>query len=742
MTNKNIIQFWGILCSESDFQKAFSCAKRIWICSPDQKIYNVSEKIQQLIVNILQFTQEKKVEIHSFSDYQALLSFSQNEDIISQISKISPEDFAIMKEIISQLKIYHFKYLEELNSGNLDIIIHKNHTNCDFWSYLEKTKWEIQNSFLVSILKTLDYLHQRFHNNLLEKYQQMKYAHDADLVLHIERNVTDLLKVIEIYEGIFEFIDFFNLHLFHKEIIESSHLVEFRWDIQNGWPVSFVSANVEKILGYSVDDFLKKNIKYEDIIFQEDLGKVKAECDMFFKEQRWFYEQNYRVKRKNGSIIHVNDKTKAKYDKNWNLIELTWFIYDTTQIIELSDELSMRLIQLELAYYTDKKTWLPNLENLKEKIVNNKERNLFLIKIKKFSKINSFFWYEVWDHILQKIVDYISKISSSVQGELYRTWQMEFAILTDNQQELKETIISSDFRFNVSYENILHIPIEISVWYAKWKWFIYDKALEALYESKKTGELVEYSEDLDNKLKEKISSNLFWNTELKNAILRWWVKVFYQGIHDNTTGVIYKYEALVRVEKDGKIFTPNLFLDVALESWMITSITKIVLEQVVEKISHTGVSISVNISEQDLLSKDFYEYLTKLISQYHIDPQKLTIEVLETITKIDDFFHVIKKIKSLGIKISIDDFWTGYSNFSRLIQLKTDFLKIDGSLIQWISQSKEKANTVRAIVDIAHINGSKVVAEFVDNHEDQKVLELLQVDYSQGYLFSKPSAEI
>ena len=142
----------------------------------------------------------------------------------------------------------------------------------------------------------------------------------------------------------------------------------------------------------------------------------------------------------------------------------------------------------------------------------------------------------------------------------------------------------------------------------------------------------------------------------------------------------------------------------------------------------------------------------KLILFYRDEDEGLkqkTKHNLYTIQKIKyaienfhEIIHFIYEAKKLGCRIAIDDFGTGYSNFSYLIKLDIDFLKIDGSLIRDIHINEVNFMMVDTMVSFAHKMGYKVVAEFVDNPEVQAKLEALHVNFSQGYLFSKPMSMI
>lgn len=152
---------------------------------------------------------------------------------------------------------------------------------------------------------------------------------------------------------------------------------------------------------------------------------------------------------------------------------------------------------------------------------------------------------------------------------------------------------------------------------------------------------------------------------------------------------------------------------------------------------------SINLSVLDILEPRTTTYIFEMLKQYGIG-ERVIFEIVES-ESIDNFESIvafIDKVKSYGCKIAIDDFGTGYSNFEYLIKLRADYLKIDGSLIKNLDKDKNALLVVSTIVEFSKKLGMKTVAEFVENREIFDIVRELGVDYSQGYYFSEPVAQI
>ena len=196
-------------------------------------------------------------------------------------------------------------------------------------------------------------------------------------------------------------------------------------------------------------------------------------------------------------------------------------------------------------------------------------------------------------------------------------------------------------------------------------------------------------------------------------------------------------------EEDGTYLSPYFFLEQAKKTRLYEKLTKIIIEKSFAYLADKEVDFTINLTKGDILSTSVKACLFEALSRYDC-AKRVILEIVES-EGIDNFEEIatfIREVKAVGCRIAIDDFGTGYSNFSYLPRLNVDFIKIDGSLIQEIDINPIKAMTVETIVSFAHKMQYQIVAEFVDKERIQTILEMLHVDFSQGYLFSQPDATI
>ena len=229
---------------------------------------------------------------------------------------------------------------------------------------------------------------------------------------------------------------------------------------------------------------------------------------------------------------------------------------------------------------------------------------------------------------------------------------------------------------------------------------------------------------------------------VKKAINSSKIISYFQPIVDNKTQEIVKYESLVRlIDEDNRVVSPFFFLDIAKKGKYYSQITKIVLDNSFIALNQTDKDISINLSALDIEKEQIRDYVFELLEINKEYRSRIIFELLEdeSVKDFDTIKHFIEDVKELGVKIAIDDFGAGYSNFERLLDYQPDILKIDGCLVKDLESNSYSLSVIKTIVAFAKEQGILVIAEYVENEEIYHILNNLGVDFSQGYYFGKPS---
>ncbi len=413
------------------------------------------------------------------------------------------------------------------------------------------------------------------------------------------------------------------------------------------------------------------------------------------------------------------------------------------------DKKNMQLIKmakrLEKITETDDVTGLPNRRAFNHDVIKYKNPSFILINIDGFKNINDFYGTKAGDFILKEFGKFLTDFIKSIglnDAKVYRLGGDEFGILYENRRKETEGYVKkllAELENKVFKYRNLELTLNVSIGIT-FEAPLLEKADMVLKEVKNRREkYLIYSKDFDKSVE--ILENLNILDIIKTAVKEDKIVPFFQPIVDNRTGEIEKYEVLARLEtSDNRYLSPGVFLPVAKESKYYRDITKIIVRKAFETIAEKNVNLSINLSIEDVLDHIVVDYFLGLLKDNENIAHKITVELLES-ESIQNYKQVqsfVEQIKELGAHLAIDDFGAGYSNFSHVVNLRPDFVKIDGSLIKDIHKDPYSKIIVSTIVDFSKKLNIKTVAEFVSSVEIYKVIRELDIDYSQGFFVGKP----
>ena len=224
--------------------------------------------------------------------------------------------------------------------------------------------------------------------------------------------------------------------------------------------------------------------------------------------------------------------------------------------------------------------------------------------------------------------------------------------------------------------------------------------------------------------------------------------LFYQPQVDLATGKVTGVEALLRWDHPERgLVSPDEFVPVAERTELIRPLTSFVFTAAITQAAiwrRAGydLNVSVNLSPRNLSEDDLVDSIAGLLLTHGLPPSSLVVELTETTVMASPAraAEVMRRLRAIGVKISIDDFGTGHSSLAYLTTLPNDELKVDRSFIQAMSTDPNAETVVRAIVDLARSLRLDVVAEGVETLEDAAALRKIGCATGQGYLFSRPLA--
>ena len=235
--------------------------------------------------------------------------------------------------------------------------------------------------------------------------------------------------------------------------------------------------------------------------------------------------------------------------------------------------------------------------------------------------------------------------------------------------------------------------------------------------------------------------------EIASALENGEFVVYYQPKFNLASKTFISSEALIRWDSPTRgLLSPMRFIDTAENGGLIHRIDMYVFEQVCKDLDETRrkgrrlIPVSINFSLYEFYSPNFVEDIINTIEKYNINPALLELEILEGTTGVNLFLSIsiLKKIKEYGLRILMDDFGVGYSNFNNLKNLPIDVIKIDKSFIDNIEEDVKSREIAKFMIEFSKEIGLEVVAEGVDNQKQVDILKKFKCDTIQGFFYSKP----
>lgn len=247
-------------------------------------------------------------------------------------------------------------------------------------------------------------------------------------------------------------------------------------------------------------------------------------------------------------------------------------------------------------------------------------------------------------------------------------------------------------------------------------------------------------------LTEYVHNRLLLDTDLRKAIHNHELILYYQPVISLDTQRVISVEALIRWNHPIRgLVTPDEFIPYAQESGLINPIGEWVINEACRQAAQWrtkghDISVAINVSARQFQHQLLVEQIQLALEKYAIQPPHLIIEITEQmfVENSADNLKQISELKSLGVKISLDDFGTGFSSLNYIVRFSPDYLKIDRSFVSKIGLAKEHNEMVSAIIGLNKIRAMQIVAEGVETEEQKSYLDMHGCDLAQGYLFARP----
>ncbi|MEM9882300.1 MAG: EAL domain-containing protein [Planctomycetota bacterium] len=542
----------------------------------------------------------------------------------------------------------------------------------------------------------------------------------------------------------------------HRALVKGIRDGLFDWDLRTN-DVSY-SDRCAEMLGHPTDEPPSRPDDWFNRVDSRDLAQLEADLAMCLAGQTNTLRNQHRTEADDGATRWVLCRAEVVLDDDGEPARLVGSLSDTTEF-KLAEE------ELRHAAEHDKLTGLPNRATLHARLEKAIRRHklsggrrrfaLLFLDFDRFKVINDSLGHDAGDQLLVQIAERL-RAQTRASDTAARLGGDEFVLLIEELDRLDTALRIADRLlatfarpFDLDGQEVTSTA-SIGVVDGGNGYDSADAAIRdadaAMYHAKSRGKARFAVFDDDMHRQSRLRLDL--ERDLRQALETDQLHVAFQPVVEVQDGRPVGFEALVRwrhpVHGDVR---PDRFIHIAEESGLIVPLGRFVLgascaflRRLDAEVPGSGLTVNVNLSRRQLVQPDLIETVRRVVGDAGIDPSRVTFEITESVimdarVSVTDVLH---RLRDLGHPLAMDDFGTGHSSLSCLHEFPIDVLKIDRSFVQSLDRHLEFAAVIQAIVTLAHTLRMSVVAEGIETVEQLAVLQALDCDRLQGYLFARP----
>jgi diguanylate cyclase (GGDEF)-like protein/PAS domain S-box-containing protein len=541
----------------------------------------------------------------------------------------------------------------------------------------------------------------------------------------------------------------------YRTLVERMPAVTYIQEIGGPKSAVYMSPQIEALTGYSPKECKDPDLRWR-MVHPDDRERMQAEDERTVLPGE-VVTTEYRVVHRDGQVVWVRNESvvieEVSGARYWQ-----GFMVDITERKALEDELKRRAFHDPLTELPNRALFLDRLEQALDRTQRGDDSVAVLfMDLDNFKVVNDSLGHKAGDQLLMAVSQRLKGCLRS-RDIVARLGGDEFTILLEGISSVREaeqtaeriirelwapfTLEEHDVFVTASIGIVLSNAVEggagdllraadVALYRAKDK----DKARYEVFDRTKDAYALE---------------RLKLENDLRNAIERNELKVYYQPVYSLVSDYIAGMEALLRWEHPERgAMSPTEFIPVAEESGLIIPIGRWVLEKACRQarkwqewsLGDPPPIVGVNLSLRQFQHPGLVEDVARVLRETGLDPANLSLEITESVAMhdVDSTVATLEKLKSLGVWLVIDDFGTGHSSLFYLTsQFRMEHLKIHGSFVRGFVEDPENAMLIPGLIALAHAVGLRVIAEGVETASQLQRLKEMGCEFVQGYYISKP----
>ncbi|MFO8024478.1 putative bifunctional diguanylate cyclase/phosphodiesterase [Thiohalophilus sp.] len=514
----------------------------------------------------------------------------------------------------------------------------------------------------------------------------------------------------------------------------------------------YISPAVKRLTGYSASDMMAEPSLLDRIVHPDDAALWAEQRARLWKTGELEVIE-FRFITADGDMRWARHYAGPVIDEDGKMVSVRATTIDITRQKDYENHVRM------LADY-DPLTELPNRRHLQRELdgilrraeQQNCEFCVIFMDLDRFKYINDAHGHSVGDFLLIKLAQRL-RISCKPDVLLSRFGGDEFVFILPLGSTREDAEMAARKLLSLADEPFIHEGMRFTVG-ASFGIASYPadginaeslikNADAAMYQAKRVSQDIRF---FSQEMGEHAAAAVQWETLLREAISRNEIEVQYQPIVNLDTGRVEAVEALARWNQpDGSQVSPMTFIPLAEEIGLIHRLDAQVAEKACAQLhvwreAGHDIKVSVNVSARRFLQADFCEDMFRIIHEAGLRPQDIKVELTEStlIEDLDNSRTKIAMLRQTGVEVAIDDFGTGFSSLGYLTSLPMDILKMDRSFIRAMTLGKRHRAVVAGVLGLAGSLEMTVVAEGIENAEQQRMLTDMGCEAGQGYFFARP----